>query len=205
MNLMTKTTAIELKPLPYPENALAPTISARTMGLHYGKHHRGYVEKLNAFIEGTDFAGKDLEEIVQASFGDPQREVIFDNAAQAWNHEFLWNLLSPAGGTPEGDLAIAINRDFGSYNDFLEKFVGAGVQHFGSGWVWLVVKDNVLSVETTANAMTPMARGETCLLCADLWEHAYYLDYQNQRLEHLTSVTVNLLNWDFAAQNFTSG
>ena len=204
MSLAATTKPITLPSLPYAEDALAPTISGRTMGLHYGKHHRGYVDKLNGLIEGTQFAEMSLENIIGATHGKSGREPIFNNAAQAWNHTFLWNSLSPVGGEPSGALAKAIERDFGSYEDFLEEFAGAGAGQFGSGWVWLVTAKGKLGIETTGNAFTPMAEGRTCLLTIDVWEHAYYLDYQNRRLEYLKAVAGNLLNWEFAAENFAS-
>ena len=202
MILMTKTKSITLPPLPYAEDALAPTISARTMSLHYGKHHRGYVDKLNGLIEGTRFADRPLDEIVKATYRDTHQKAIFNNAAQAWNHTFFWNSLRPAGGEPSGGLAKAIDRDFGGYEAFLKQFVDMGSQHFGSGWVWLVAGKDRLAIETTPDAVTPMAEGKTCLLAIDVWEHAYYLDYQNRRLDFLKAVAGNLLNWEFAARNF---
>jgi Fe-Mn family superoxide dismutase len=201
MTLMTKTKSIVLPPLPYAEDALAPTMSARTMGLHYGKHHRGYVDKLNALIDGTRFAGTTLEEIIKATHRNAQQKAIFNNAAQAWNHMFFWNSLRPSGGEPSGMLAKAIDRDFGGYETFLKQFVDTGAQHFGSGWVWLVAGKDKLAIEATADAVTPMAEGKTCLLTIDVWEHAYYLDYQNRRPDFLKAVAENLLNWEFAAKN----
>lgn len=203
MNLMTKTAALALPPLPYPEDALAPAISAKTIEFHYGKHHKGYVEKLKGLVEGTDLVGMELAQIVRKSHGVSGMEEIFNNAAQAWNHEFFWNSLSPEGGQPQGNFAKAIDRDFGGLDRFLEQFLGAGTRHFASGWVWLVIGEDCLRIETTSNADTPMAEGRTCLLCADLWEHAYYLDYQDRRADFLKALA-DKLNWSFAAWNFST-
>ena len=203
MNLKTTSRAVALPPLPFPENALEPAISARTIEFHYGKHHRGYVEKLNRLIEGTDFSGMELEQIARQSHDVSGFEEIFNNAAQAWNHEFFWNSLSPAVVRPQGTLAKAIDRDFGGYDRFVEQFVRAGTRHFASGWVWLVAGNDAIWIETTPNAATPMAEGRRCLLCVDIWEHAYYLDYQNRRADFLKAV-VGKLNWTFAARNLAA-
>jgi Fe-Mn family superoxide dismutase len=191
-----------LASLPYAENALEPVISANTMGFHYGKHHKGYVDKLNALVAGTDYAAMPLADIVKASYEDPAREAIFNNAAQAWNHAFFWSSLSPKGGKPEGDLAGAIDRAFGGLDKFKDTFAAAGAAQFGSGWVWLTANRGALQIEKTQNAVTPMAEGKTCLLVIDVWEHAYYLDYQNRRPDFLKAVCDRLLNWEFAMRNF---
>ena len=203
MNVMTKPKLFALPPLPYDENALEPVISARTMGFHYGKHHKAYVDKLNELAKGTEYAEMTLEDVVKATFGDPAKHEIFNNAAQAWNHTFFWACLTPGGGKPQGELMRAIDRDLGGFAKFKQIFAHEGVAQFGSGWVWLVAYDNDrIGIEKTPDAATPMAEGKRCLLAIDVWEHAYYLDYQNRRPEFLEAVIGKLLNWDFAMQNF---
>jgi Fe-Mn family superoxide dismutase len=202
MNIMTETKPFSLPPLPYEEGALAPTISAKTMSFHYGKHHKAYVDKLNELAVGTEFADMKLEDVVRATFGKSAKQEIFNNAGQAWNHTFFWTCLSPRGGRPAGELMHAIERDFGGYDAFKEKFAKEGVAQFGSGWVWLVADGNRLAIEKTPDAVTPMAEGKKCLLTIDVWEHAYYLDYQNKRADFLKAVIEKSLNWDFATQNF---
>ncbi len=188
---------ITLPDLPYAKDALAPHISEETIEFHYGKHHNAYVTKLNAMIEGTEFAGKSLEEIVKSSSGG-----MFNNAAQVWNHTFYWHSMKPAGGAaPSGDLAAAIDRDFGSYDQFKAAFSDAGATQFGSGWAWLVVEGGKLSVTKTANAETPITGSATPLLTMDVWEHAYYVDYRNARPKYIETFLNNLVNWDFAAAN----
>jgi Fe-Mn family superoxide dismutase len=201
MNIMTKSTPFALPPLPYDDGALAPTISSNTMSFHYGKHHKAYVEKLNDLVRGTEYADMKLDAIVKATVSDSSKREIFNNAGQAWNHTFFWSCLSPKGGKPKGEMLAGIERDFGSYEAFAEQFAKQGVGQFGSGWVWLVANGNRLAIEKTANAMTPMAEGKKCLLTIDVWEHAYYLDYQNRRPDFLKAVIEKLLNWDFAAEN----
>jgi len=202
MNIVTKTGPFALSPLPYDEAALAPTISGKTLSFHYGKHHKAYVEKLNELVLGTPFAGMTLENVVKKTFKDAAKHEIFNNAAQAWNHTFFWACLTPRGGKPSGDLAKAIERDLGGYEKFKEEFAEQGAALFGSGWVWLVAQHGKLAIEKTADAVTPMAEGKNCLLAIDVWEHAYYLDYQNRRPDYLKAVAGKLLNWDFATQNF---
>jgi superoxide dismutase, Fe-Mn family len=202
MNIMMKTKPFTLPPLPYDEDALAPTISGKTMNFHYGKHHKAYVDKLNELVTGTAFAEMTLDEIVRATFENPSKREIFNNAGQAWNHTFFWACLSPHGGKPGGELLRAIERDFGGLDGFKEEFAKQGVAQFGSGWVWLVADGDRLTIEKTPDAVTPMAEGTKCLLTIDVWEHAYYLDYQNKRPDFLKAVIDKLLNWDFAAQNF---
>jgi superoxide dismutase, Fe-Mn family len=179
--------AFSLPPLPYPENALAPVISSTTIGFHYGKHHRAYVDNLNKAIEGSDLMGKSLEEIVKATAADPSRVGIFNNAAQNWNHAFYWNSMRPnGGGAPSGMIGDRIKDSFGDYTKFRQEFATAAVTQFGSGWAWLVQDpDRKLKVMKTGNADTPMAQGTTCLLTCDVWEHAYYLDYQNRRPDYV--------------------
>ena len=192
-----------LAPLPWDEKGLEPTISANTIGFHYHKHHQTYVDTLNKLVEKTRFADMKLEKIIQAtaSSEDKEEKTIFNNAAQIWNHDFYWRSLTPARTEPSGALASAITRDFGGTADVIAALAEAGKTQFGSGWAWLVSKDGKLSVEKTGNAMTPMAKGVNCLLTVDVWEHAYYLDYQNARPKYLESLLGTVLNWDYAAEN----
>jgi superoxide dismutase, Fe-Mn family len=189
--------AIELPPLPYDKNALAPHISAETLEFHYGKHHQGYVANLNNLIKGTEFEHTALEEIVKRSSGG-----IFNNAAQIWNHTFYWNSLRPAGGKPpDGKLADAIIKKFGSVEKFKEDFSKSVVGNFGSGWTWLVQHlDGSLGIVNTSNASNPITGSDKPLLTCDVWEHAYYIDYRNARPKYLEAFW-NLVNWEFAARN----
>ncbi|MEF9426645.1 MAG: superoxide dismutase [Candidatus Mariimomonas ferrooxydans] len=190
--------AITLPKLPFGNGALAPHISEKTIEFHYGKHHKTYVEKTNSLIEGTDLADKDLETIIKKTSNDASRSGIFNNAAQAWNHAFYWNCIKPGGGgAPSGAIAQKIVSAFESYDKFTEQFKNAGVTQFGSGWAWLVLKDNNVEIMKTSNADTPIAHGLKPLLTADVWEHAYYLDYQNRRPDYLTAFVQHLINWDF--------
>ena len=191
-----KTLHFELPPLPYAEDALAPIISAETLQFHHGKHHKKYVDTMNQLLQQASPKGNTLEDIVRSSSGK-----LFNNAAQTWNHTFFWHSLSPKGGRPSGALLSRIERDFGSYERFVEAFAKAGNEQFGSGWAWLVEKDGKLQVMATANADTPMAHGIRCLLTIDVWEHAYYIDYRNQRDRFLAAVIEKRLNWDFAERN----
>ncbi len=195
--------AFELPDLPYEKNALEPHISANTLGFHHGKHHQGYVTKLNAAIDGTDLDGKSLEDIIKATSGDSARQGIFNNAAQVWNHTFYWHSMRPnGGGAPTGPVADMIARDFGSYEDFKAAFKDKGATQFGSGWAWLVKAGDKLHVTNTLNAHTPVENADaTPLLTMDVWEHAYYLDYQNDRPGYIDHFLDNLVNWDFANQN----
>jgi len=196
--MATQTAPFELPPLPWPENALDPVISANTIGFHYGKHHRAYVNKLNELVQGSRYADMPLEQIVKESAGkDPK---VFNNAAQAWNHTFFWSCLRKGGGKPGGALAARIDADCGGYDEFRKKFAETAVNCFGSGWAWLVEKDGKLDIVATSNAGTPIAQGQSPLLTLDVWEHAYYLDYQNRRPDYTTAVIDKLLNWDFAAE-----
>jgi len=191
-----KTLQFELPPLPYGEDALAPIISAETLQFHHGKHHRKYVDTMNQLLGQNPVNAASLEEVVRNASGK-----LFNNAAQAWNHDFFWHSLSPKGGRPSGALLAQIEKDFGSYERFVEAFARAGNEHFGSGWAWLVEKDGKLQVLATANADTPMAHGVRCLLTVDVWEHAYYIDYRNQRDRFLAAVIEKRLDWAFAEQN----
>jgi Fe-Mn family superoxide dismutase len=193
----------KLNPLPYDESALDPAISAKTIGFHYNKHHKTYVETLNKLVEGTRYADMKLEEVVRTTYGktaDAEKK-IFNNAGQVWNHDFYWRSLSPKPTLLGGKLEQAINRDFGDVDTLIKELADAGKTQFGSGWAWLVSKDGKLSVMKTANAENPMADGVNCLLTLDVWEHAYYLDYQNERPKYLEAVLTSLLNWDFAGEN----
>ncbi|OKH41023.1 superoxide dismutase [[Phormidium ambiguum] IAM M-71] len=189
--------------LPYADNALEPYMSANTFSFHYGKHHAAYVTNLNKLIEGTELADKPLEEIVVTSFKEGKTP-IFNNAGQVWNHNFFWQSMKPGGGgTPSGALADKINADFGSFDKFKEEFKNAAATQFGSGWAWLVVDNGTLKVTKTPNAENPVVHGQTPLLTLDVWEHAYYLDYQNKRPDFIATFLDNLVNWDFAAENFS--
>lgn len=190
--------AFVLPDLPYAKEELQPYLSAETLEFHHGKHHNAYVTNLNGLIEGTDFAGKTLEEIVMQSEAG-----VFNNAAQTWNHTFYWDSMKPGGGgEPAGELAEAIVRDFGSYDAFKTEFIQAGVTQFGSGWAWLVLDDGKLKVSKTGNADLPQKHGQIPLLTADVWEHAYYIDYRNLRPKYLEVFLTSLVNWDFAAANY---
>jgi superoxide dismutase, Fe-Mn family len=187
--------------LPYPEDALAPIISARTVALHHGKHHKAYVDKTNELVGGTEFEGQALERIVMATAGKPEHRELFNNAAQAWNHAFYWRSLKPhGGGAPTGTLAQKIEA-FGGLETLKKKLSTAGVKQFGSGWVWLVSEGKELKVVSTPNAEVPFTKGQTPLLTIDVWEHAYYVDYQNRRADYLQAVIDKLLNWGFASEN----
>ena len=193
--------SIEFPHLPYAGDALEPHISARTLEFHHGKHHKAYVDKLNAAIEGTDYEGQSLEAIIAAAH-DASDTGVFNNAAQAWNHTFLWHSMSPhGGGEPTGALADAINAKFGDLAGFREAFKAAAMGQFGSGWAWLVRKGNGVDIVTTGNADTPLLGDTPPLLTLDVWEHAYYLDYQNKRDTYVDAFLNELVNWEFAAQN----
>lgn len=190
---------ITLPELPYGKGDLAPHITEKTMDFHYGKHHNAYVTNLVKLIGGTELENEALENIIKKTTGDKAKAGIFNNAAQVWNHTFYWNSMKPnGGGSPTGQIAEKIKADFGSYEKFAEEFKNAGLTQFGSGWAWLVLKDGKLQVTKTANADTPLAHGLKPLLTADVWEHAYYLDYQNKRADYLDVFIKNLINWDFA-------
>lgn len=192
--------AFTLPPLPYAKDALAPTISAETIEYHFGKHHAAYVTKLNDAIAGTPEESKSLVDIIKSAAGG-----LFNNAAQVWNHTFYWRGLSPdGGGTPSGELAAAIDAAFGSFDAFKSQFEASAVGNFGSGWTWLVKKsDGSLAIVNTDDAANPMTDGDTPLWTADVWEHAYYVDYRNARPGYLTALW-GIANWDFAADNFAN-
>jgi len=190
--------SITLPELPYAKDALQPHISAKTLEFHHGKHHNKYVNTANELIAGTDWEKMSPEDIIRKAAGDPKNAKIFNNVAQAWNHSFYWNCLSPkGGGAPPGAIAQRIADDFGSYDKFVEEFKNAGATQFGSGWAWLVLDGDKLKVVKTLNAGNPLSDGQTPLLTVDVWEHAYYLDYQNKRPDYLTAFVENLINWEF--------
>lgn len=198
---------IVLPRLPYDYDALAPIVSGATLRFHYDRHHRAYIDALNALVRHTDLADRTLDVIIHRAAGrranDPAAVAIFNNAAQAWNHAFYWQSLRPkGGGGPRGVLAARIEADFGSERGFADAFTAAATSHFGSGWAWLVLERGALRIVTTSNAGTPIVNGQTPLLVVDVWEHAYYLDYQQRRADYVANVVDNLLNWDFAAQTF---
>ncbi|MBK7973019.1 MAG: superoxide dismutase [Deltaproteobacteria bacterium] len=189
--------AFTLPPLPYAKDALAPHLSAETLEFHHGKHHNAYVTNLNKLLEGKPDASKSLEEIILSSDGG-----VFNNAAQIWNHTFYWNSMKPnGGGAPTGELATAIDRDFGSLDKLKEEFTAAATTQFGSGWAWLVLDKGKLMVTKTANADLPMKHGQKALLTLDVWEHAYYIDYRNLRPKYIETFLTHLVNWDFALAN----
>jgi Fe-Mn family superoxide dismutase len=196
--------AFELPPLPYPKNALEPYTSAQTLDFHHGKHHQAYVTNLNNMVKGTPMENQSLEEIIRASHNDSGKAGVFNNAAQVWNHTFFWNCMKPnGGGNPSGDIAQAIDRDLGGLAKFKEDFKAAAVSQFGSGWAWLEARGGKLSIAKTPNAVNPLAEGGTALLTCDVWEHAYYLDYQNRRPDFVQAFLDHLINWDFVAQNLS--
>ncbi|HEX5330141.1 superoxide dismutase [Sulfuricurvum sp.] len=194
--------AITLPPLPYENTALEPYISALTLEYHYGKHHNTYVVNLNNLIKDTALESKSLEMLILLTADDATKSSVFNNAAQVWNHTFYWNSLSPnGGGVPNGAIASMIDESFGSYENFTKLFKEAALGQFGSGWAWLIQEKGKLSILKTSNADTPIAQGLMPLLCIDVWEHAYYLDYKNARAEYVDKVIGHLLNWEFANKN----
>ncbi|MEI6638490.1 MAG: superoxide dismutase [Chlorobium sp.] len=189
--------------LSYAETALEPYISAKTLSFHYGKHHVAYITNYNNLVAGTPLDALSVEEVIAQSAADPQKIGIFNNGAQAWNHSFYWNSLTPnGGGDPSGALAEKITQDFGSFDKFKEELKAAAATQFGSGWAWLVLDGTTLKVVKTGNAQTPSTSGQKPILTIDVWEHAYYLDFQNRRPDYVAAVIDNLLNWAFAAENF---
>jgi superoxide dismutase, Fe-Mn family len=195
--------AFSLPDLPYGRGALAPHISEETLNYHHGKHHQAYLTNLNGLIEGSDLEKAPLEEIVKQAAGDKAKAGLFNNAAQVWNHTFYWHSMKPGGGgKPTGKIAAMIDSDLGGYDQFVKDFKAAGGGQFGSGWAWLVLKDGKLAITKTPNAETPLTdAGVTPLLTMDVWEHAYYLDYQNSRPNYMDAFLNNLINWDFANKN----
>jgi superoxide dismutase, Fe-Mn family len=197
--------AYQLPELPYDYNALEPYMSANTLEFHHDKHHAKYVSTFNEMVQDTPMADMAIEEVIKATYNDSSKAGIFNNAAQAWNHTFYWNCMQPSGGgSPTGALADKINADFGSFDKFKEEFKAAGATQFGSGWAWLVLDNGTLKVTKTPNAVNPLAQGQTPLLTMDVWEHAYYLDYQNKRPDFIQAFVDHLINWDFVAQQMTA-
>ncbi len=194
---------LTLPPLPYAKDALEPHMSSKTFDFHHGKHHQAYITKLNELIAGTELEKASLEDIIAQSAGKADKAVLFNNAAQHWNHTFFWRSMKPnGGGKPSGELAKKIDEDFGSYDKFVEAFKNAAATQFGSGWAWLVQDaSSKLAVTKTGNADLPMAHGQKALLTVDVWEHAYYIDYQNKRPDFVATFLDKLANWDFAAEN----
>jgi len=194
-----------LPALPYDLDALEPHISRQTLEFHHGKHHNAYVTNLNNLVTGSELENKSLEDTITAVAGDAGKAGVFNNAAQVWNHSFYWQCMKPGGGgQPTGALADKINADFGSYEAFVEQFKAAGATQFGSGWAWLVLENGTLKVTKTGNADLPLAHGQTALLTMEVWEHAYYLDYQNRRPDYMTTFLDKLVNWDFVAANLAA-
>ncbi len=191
-----------LPSLPYADNALSPVISANTIGFHYGKHHNGYVDNLNKLVAGTEFANLPLDKIITRTAGKTDKTAIFNNAAQTWNHTFYWRSLKPkGGGEPPEVLKQKIGASFGTLDACKKEWATAAMAQFGSGWAWLVLDSDKLKVIRTGNADVPMTSGMKPLLTIDVWEHAYYLDYQNRRVDYVNAVLEKLINWDFAAEN----
>ena len=196
---------IQLPALPYARNALSPHISENTLNYHYGKHHQAYVNNLNNLIKDSELEGKSLEDIIKISYSD-KKTAIFNNAAQVWNHTFYWHSMKPnGGGKPNGKIADKINQDFGSFDNFVTEFKNAATTQFGSGWAWLIIEDNKLKITKTGNADTPITNPNSkTIITIDVWEHAYYLDFQNARPNYIDIFLNHLVNWDFANQNLVS-
>jgi superoxide dismutase, Fe-Mn family len=196
--------AIILPDLPFAKDALVPHISANTLDYHYGKHHNAYVTNLNNLLADTDLASAPLESIITKTVGNAEKVGVFNNAAQVWNHTFYWNSMKAnGGGEPNGNIADLINGTFGSFDNFVAEFKKAGTTQFGSGWAWLILDNGQLKITKTANADTPIAHGQTPLATVDVWEHAYYLDYQNRRPDYLAVFMEHLINWDFINANLS--
>jgi superoxide dismutase, Fe-Mn family len=191
-----------LPPLPYPEDALEPVVSATTLAVHHGKHHKNYVDTLNKLVTGTQFADVTLEALILQTAGRAEHVKIFNNAAQAWNHAFYWHCLAPNGASSvPSRLSDKIKQAFGSVSRLKDEFAQAAIEQFGSGWAWLVIDDNRLKVVTTGNGDDPLPKHQRPLLAIDVWEHAYYLDYQNRRPDHVHAVLDKIINWEFAGSN----
>ena len=190
-----------LPSLPFAPSALEPHISARTLEFHYGKHYQAYVDNLNKLIAGTELEAKSLEEIIIVTFNQPDKAAIVNNAAQAYNHNFYWQSLSSDSSKPSLELVAMINTSFGTWDAFVEQFTTLALSQFGSGWAWLIMEEGKLKIIKTANADTPIAHGQKPLLVVDVWEHAYYLDYQNRRADYIKNILTILLNWNFAEKN----
>jgi Fe-Mn family superoxide dismutase len=192
----------QLPALPFSKDGLEPHMSQRTLDFHHDEHHRAYVTTLNKLVIGTGFADRSLEDIIRATAADESRAPIFNNAAQSWNHAFFWQCLRPGGGGEPGSALLQrIERDFGGFSKFKEQFKEAAIGQFGSGWAWLVADGAKLKVTKTANAANPLVQGQTALLACDVWEHAYYLDFQHRRTDFVQTFLDHLVNWDFVARN----
>jgi superoxide dismutase, Fe-Mn family len=203
-NVLRAVSSITLPTLPYSENALEPTISSNTLSFHYGKHHKAYVDNLNKLITGTDYSDLSLEKIITSTHDREERKAIFNNASQIWNHTFYWNSLNgKGGGLPPPELRTLIESSFGSVAECKKALADAALSQFGSGWAWLVIDNGQLKVVKTANAESPLTTTMKPLLTLDVWEHAYYLDYQNRRADYINALLDNLINWDFALQNLS--
>jgi Fe-Mn family superoxide dismutase len=197
---------LSLPALPWAENALEPVISAKTISFHYGKHHKTYVDNANKLIVGTELADLPLDQIVRATAGKADRVGIFNNVAQAWNHDFYWKSLKPnGGGEPPSALKTKMDSAFGGVDACKKELANAAVQQFGSGWAWLALDGDKLKIVKTGNAETPITQNLKPLLTIDVWEHAYYLDYQNKRVDYVNALIDKLANWDFAAENLAKG
>jgi superoxide dismutase, Fe-Mn family len=197
---------VVLPPLPYPENGLQPVISANTISFHYGKHHRAYVDNLNKLVAETEFADMPLEKIITSTAGKADKASIFNNAAQVWNHTFYWKSLKPnGGGKPPAALLQILGDSFGSFEAFVKELTNAATTQFGSGWAWAVKDGSKVKVMKTPNAEVPLTQGVKPLLAIDVWEHAYYLDYQNRRADYVAAVLDKLINWEFAFDNYANG
>jgi superoxide dismutase, Fe-Mn family len=202
--MATASTPITLPPLPYDESALEPVISAKTLSFHHGKHHKTYVDTTNKLIEGTEYAQLSLEEIVKKAAAQPDKAGLFNNAAQVWNHNFYWKSLKPkGGGEPPAELKKLIETAFGSVEALRKELAKNAVEQFGSGWAWLALEGDRLKILKTSNAQNPLTGNAKPLLTIDVWEHAYYLDYQNKRVDHVNAVIDKLANWEFAAENLS--
>ncbi|MDO5576372.1 MAG: superoxide dismutase [Fibrobacter sp.] len=204
LNEISQTFPFKLPPLPYNHNALEPYISEKTLLFHYNKHHQKYIDTTNELVKGTDFEKSTLDKIILATSNDEKYRKLFNNAAQAWNHWFFWNSLKKdGGGIPQGNILDMINSSFDSYDQFVKEFADISIAQFGSGWGWVVLDGKKLKVIKTSNAENPLPHNLKPILALDVWEHAYYLDYQNKRNEFVLSVIKNLLNWDFAEYNLS--
>jgi Fe-Mn family superoxide dismutase len=195
----------ELPPLPFDYAALEPYLSGDTLRFHHGKHHKAYVDTLNKLVTGTEFEGKPLEDIIRATARNQKQKKIFNNAAQVWNHTVQWNCMKPGGGgAPPGEIADQIKQAFGGLEDFKKKFKTAAVEQFGSGWAWLVSENGKLDIVTTSNAEIPFVDGRDVLMTCDVWEHAYYLDFQNRRPDYVGTFLDHLVNWDYVRERMRS-
>ncbi|NLD98242.1 MAG: superoxide dismutase [Fibrobacter sp.] len=205
LNLIKSTAPFELPPLPYSYTALSPSISEKTLSFHHDKHHRKYVTTTNELIKGTQYEKSTLEQIIKGTNGNAEMQKLFNNASQAWNHWFYWNSLKPGGGkTPEGKIRQIIDNSFGSYDTFVKEFSSIAIEQFGSGYAWIVKDGERLRAIKTSNAENPIAMNIMPVLALDVWEHSYYLDYQNKRQDYVMAVISNCLNWEFAEMNYLS-